>query len=112
MVPYTALILDGEYNIRVYGDAASTMFGFDQQTIIGQHVEQILPALGSQLKHMLQTSQPIQISEMPMQAKRANGNSFPVMVGMRQDQAYGNDRHVVLVRNLEHNTIDGPAQEK
>jgi hypothetical protein len=36
-----------------------------------------------------------------MEAVHADGNTFPVMVGMRQDFQQGTCRHVVLIRNLE-----------
>lgn len=105
--PYTALTLDEEYRVRTYGDAASALFGYDESEARGMHIRDILPMLADKLeKGQNQAAQPIQFSGIEMQAKRADGNLFPVIVGMRENHHYGNGHHVILIRNLECMTED------
>lgn len=100
--PYTALTLDEGCHIHTYGDAASNLFGFPENHMLGEPVSKILPALSAKLEELLnQTSSPIRLSEVHMQAKHADGKTFPVAVGLRQDYQQGHCRHLVLVRNLQ-----------
>ena len=100
--PYTALTLDKDCLIHTYGDAASNLFGYPEATMLGESIEKILPALGATLEDKLTaTSTPIQLKEVRMQAKHADGKTFPVAVGLRQDYQQGYCRHLVLVRNLQ-----------
>lgn len=99
--PYTALTLDVDYCICTYGDAASNLFGYTEVSVVGKPVSQILPALADKLeKDSGKRSPPIQLNEIRMEANHADGNSFPVMVGLRQDYLHGTCRHLVLIRNL------------
>lgn len=101
-VPYTALTLDANYCVCTYGEAASGLFGHPEVSILGKHVSNILPALSpKQEKASAQPSEQIKFSEVRMEARHADGNTFPVMVGMRQDCLHGTCRHLVLIRNLE-----------
>ncbi len=100
--PYTALTLDEDCLIHTYGDAASNLFGYPEDSMLGEPIDKILPALGSKLEERLtQTSSPIQLREVRMQAQHADGKKFPVSVGLRQDYQQGYCRHVVLIRNLQ-----------
>lgn len=100
--PYTALTLDKDYCVCTYGDAASNLFGFPEVSILGKPVRHILPDLDSNLEAgSSKGSGRMQFSEVRMEACHADGNTFPVMVGMRQDYLHGTCRHLLLVRNLE-----------
>jgi len=100
--PYTALTLDKDCLIHTYGDAASNLFGFPENFMLGKPIGKILPALSLKLEEQLnQTSSPIKLSEVRMQAKHADGKTFPVVVGLRQDYQQGCCRHLVLIRNLQ-----------
>lgn len=100
--PYTALTLNEDCLINTYGDAASNLFGYPAETMLGKPVGKILPALSDKLEGMLdQTSSPIELKEVRMQAQHADGKTFPVSVGLRQDYQQGYCRHLVLVRNLQ-----------
>ena len=99
--PYTALILDADFQVRTYGEAATEMFGFEQAHIVGRHVSQILPALGEHLGKAQSEGQEIRFTGLHMDAVRDDGKTFPVVVGIREDSQYAGHRHVVLVRNLE-----------
>lgn len=96
---YTALILDGEFRVRTYGDAAVDLFGFEENAILGEHVTRLLPTLDLRLnKVAADSNDPIVFRDARMDAMRANGDAIQVVVGMRQDSVYGNSRHVILVR--------------
>jgi hypothetical protein len=101
--PYTALTLDADYCVCTYGDAAYCLFGYPEVTMLGKHVSRILPALLPDQKKGATTQEAghIQFSEVRMQAQHADGNTFSVMVGLRQDCLHGTCRHLVLIRNLE-----------
>lgn len=100
-IPYTALTLDANYCVCTYGEAASGLFGHSEVSILGKHVSNILPELTpKQDKAQAQPPQ-IKFSEVRMEARHADGNTFPVMVGMRQDYLHGTCRHLLLIRNLE-----------
>jgi nitrogen fixation/metabolism regulation signal transduction histidine kinase len=103
-IPYTALTLDTNYCVCTYGDAASGLFGYPETLMLGKHISKILPDLGAKVeeKDSTRTSAPLRFNEVRMEAKHANGNVFPVMVGLRQDYQQGTCRHLVLVRNLEN----------
>lgn len=99
---YTALTLDEHCNIRTYGDAASNLFGFANNVMIGKPVSKILPDLSNRLKKStVEPRQPIQLKEVPMKARHANGETLPVMVALRQDYQQGDRLHLVLIRNLQ-----------
>lgn len=99
--PYTALTLDEDYCVCTYGDAASSLFGHPETSILGKHISQILPALASRMEKGSAKRPPsIQLKEVRMDAMHADGNAFPVMVGLRQDYMHGTCRHLVLIRNL------------
>lgn len=100
--PYTALTLNEDCLIDTYGDAASNLFGYPEDTMLGKPLDKILPALSGKLEGMLaNTAEPIELKEVRMQARHADGNIFPVSVGLRQDYQQGYCRHLVLVRNLQ-----------
>lgn len=100
--PYTALTLDEDCNIHTYGDAASSLFGYPEEKMLGEKVDKILPTLSTKLEEQIaQNASPIQLLEIRMQAQHADGKKFPVSVGMRQDYQQGYCRHLVLVRNLQ-----------
>lgn len=100
--PYTALTLDEDHLIHTYGDAASNLFGFPENDMLGKSIDKILPLLSAKLEGMLaDTSSPIRLSEVHMHAKHADGKTIPVSVGMRQDYKQGSCRHLVLIRNLQ-----------
>ncbi|NWG76146.1 MAG: hypothetical protein HXY24_16360 [Rubrivivax sp.] len=98
---YTALTLDENYRVLTYGKAAGCLFGFPEVSMLGKHVSALLPELacGSE-KAPDQQSTPLQFKNVPMKAVHADGKTFPVMVGLRQDYLQGSCRHLVLVRNL------------
>lgn len=99
--PYTALTLDEDQLINTYGDAARNLFGFSDNDMLGKPIDSILPALSAKFKEMVEKpSSPIRLQEIRMLAKHADGKTFPVSVGMRQDFNQGCCRHLVLVRNL------------
>jgi hypothetical protein len=101
-IPYTALTLDTNYCICTYGDAAFGLFGYPEVSVLGKPVSQILPQLPlKQNKDSAQQASDIKLSEVRMEARHADGKTFPVMVGLRQDYQQGTCRHLVLVRNLE-----------
>lgn len=105
---YAAMTLDHEYRVCTYGDAASSLFGFSEIAVLGKPIGIILPDLAAKLETEVQASyRPV--SELKMEARHANGNTFPVMVGMRQHNPHATCRHLVLVRNLLH--PDEPVQE-
>ncbi len=100
-IPYTALTLDEDYRVCTYGDMASCLFGFPEVSMLGKHVSSILPALATDLgPRASRQSPPLNLKEVRMEARHADGNTFPVMVGLRQDYLHGTCRHLVLVRNL------------
>lgn len=101
-IPYTALTLDEDYHVCTYGDAASTLFGFPEISMLGKHVSQLLPdfSLGRANAPDRQSAPP-QFKNVRMEARHADGNTFQVMVGLRQDYLHGTCRHLVLIRNLE-----------
>jgi hypothetical protein len=104
--PYTALTLDADYCICTYGDAASSLFGYSEVSILGKPVSRILPALASKLKKGSEKgASPVQLNEVRMEAQHADGNAFPVMVGLRQDYLHGTCRHLVLIRNLVERSV-------
>jgi hypothetical protein len=99
--PYTALTLDADFCVCSYGDAATSLFGYAEVSIIGKPISRILPALACRLeKSPAKRPTPIRLNEVRMDAMHADGNSFPVMVGLRQDYLHGTCRHLVLIRNL------------
>lgn len=101
-IPYTALTLDEDFCVCTYGDAASCLFGYPEVSMLGKPVSQILPGLEpGQNPASSHHSSRILFNEVRMEAVHADGNTFPVMVGMRQDYQQGTCRHVVLIRNLE-----------
>jgi hypothetical protein len=106
------MTLDHEYRVCTYGDAASSLFGFSEVSVLGKPIGIILPDLAAKLKTEVQASyRPV--SELKMDAIHANGNTFPVMVGMRQHNPHAICRHLVLVRNLhlpEETAQEFPAQ--
>jgi hypothetical protein len=98
---YTALTLDENYRVLTYGDAASCLFGFPEVSMLGKHVSTLLPGLACGLEKAPGAQPaPLQFKDVPMKAVHADGNTFPVMVGLRQDYLHGSCRHLVLVRNL------------
>lgn len=99
--PYTALTLDENFCVCTYGDAAFSLFGHPEVAMVGKPISRILPALASKL-HKGPAKQPaaVNLNEVRMDALHADGNAFPVMVGLRQDYMHGTCRHLVLVRNL------------
>jgi len=100
--PYTALTLDSEYCVCTYGDAASSLFGHSEISMLGKSVSRILPELVEQHEqHSDHPSSRWEFNEVRMEAVHANGKIFPVMVGMRQDYLHGTCRRLLLIRNLE-----------
>ncbi len=100
--PYTALTLDESCLINTYGEAASNLFGFHENDMLGKPIGRILPALSAKLEDMIEkTASPIRLQEVHMQATHADGKTFPVSVAIRQDYQQGCCRHLVLVRNLQ-----------
>lgn len=101
-IPYTALTLDANYCVSTFGEAAANLFGHPETEILGKPVSEILPQMSNQRNQALsQDASPNQFSEVRMEAKHADGNTFQVMVGMRPDHQHGNRRHLLLIRNLE-----------
>jgi hypothetical protein len=100
-IPYTAMTLDANYCVCTYGDAAFGMFGYPEVSMLGKPVSRILPGLTLKLDENSCKPQILPLNEVPMEAVHADGNTFPVMVGLRQDCLHGTCRHLVLVRNLE-----------
>lgn len=100
--PYTAMTLDSNYYVCTYGDAAYSLFGHEETFMLGKPVSRILPDLIQQhAQHVEPQNSRMDFSEVRMQALHANGSTFPVMVGMRQDYLHGTCRHLLLIRNLE-----------
>ena len=98
---YAAMTLDHKYRVCTYGDAASSLFGFSEISMLGKPIGIILPDLAAKLETEVQASyRPV--SELKMDALHANGKTFPVVVGMRQHNPHATCRHLVLVRNLSH----------
>lgn len=101
-IPYTAMTLDANYCVCTYGDAASSLFGYPEVSMLGKPVTHILPALAQKIQpNPAQPPVHIQLSEVRMEARHADGNTFPVMVGLRHDHRHGASRHLILIRNLE-----------
>lgn len=101
-IPYTALTLDEEYCVCTYGNMACSLFGFPEAAMLGKHVGKLLPALAAGLeKGAGRDASPLCMKNVRMEALHADGSTFSVMVGLRQDHLHGSCRHLVLVRNLE-----------
>jgi hypothetical protein len=100
--PYTALTLDADYCVCTYGNAAFSLFGYSEVSMLGEPVSRILPGLTQQQDDgAARQASRFQFSEVRMEARHADGNTFSVMVGMRPEYLHGTCRHLVLVRNLE-----------
>jgi hypothetical protein len=100
-IPYAVMLLDKEYRVGSYGHAASTLFGYEETSMMGILVYGILPGLEDKIDQSSESriSTP-HLVNFRMKANHLSGKTFLVAVALRGIPV-GTCRHLLMVRNLD-----------